>query len=69
MRFDFEEYKIQCSAIANAFKDLNNANSTEAQYEATLVSNAMVPPRAVAKIEKEIIVKGSQFRPIDAYQF
>lgn len=69
MSFDFEAYKAQCLAVANAFKDLNNANSTYDQYEATLASNAMVPPQAVAKIEKEIIVKGSKFRPIDAYQF
>ncbi|WP_341744683.1 hypothetical protein [Azonexus hydrophilus] len=69
MSFDLEAYKIQCSAIANAFKDLTNANSTDAQYEEVLASNAMVPPQAVAKIEKEVIVKGSKFRPIDAYQF
>ena len=44
MSFDFEAYKGQCSAIANAFKDLTNANSTNTQYEEVLASNTMVPP-------------------------
>lgn len=69
MGFDFESYKTQCLTIANAFKDLTNAKSSQEQYEAVLTANAMVPTQAVAKIEKEIILKGSKFRPIDAYQF
>lgn len=69
MSFDFEAYKVQCLAIAESFKDLINANVSYSQYETTLAFNANVTPKAVAKIEKEIILKGSKFRPIDAYQF
>ncbi|MDD2742039.1 MAG: hypothetical protein PHV02_07190 [Rhodocyclaceae bacterium] len=67
--FDFEKYKTQCTAVAKGFKNLNNSRIAFSQYEKLITEASMLTPKVVEKIEREIITKGSNFRPIDAYQF
>ncbi len=67
--FDFEAYKHQCLAIAHAYQAWSKGDLNDQAYETVIAKSAMVGGNAIAKIEREIILKGGQFRPIDAYQF
>ncbi len=67
--FDFDAYKRQCRAIAEAYRAWSVGDMSDLEYEGVLGKSGMVAARSVAKIEREVIVKGDRFRPIDAYQF
>ena len=70
MTFDFDAYKRQCLLVAEAAKKFFTRQSIDVDtYLKELEEAPMVPPKAVAKIELEVLLKGSKFRPIDAYQF
>lgn len=69
MEFDFDLYKKQCSAVADAFKQFDAARLSFEDYAAILAKQTLLTPKVIDKIEKEFLLKGSAFRPIDAYQF
>lgn len=67
--FDFEAYKRQCVAIAEAYKAWSQGEIDDQTYQAVIDQSTLVAAGAVAKIELEVIKKREGFRPIDAYQF
>ncbi len=67
--FDLEAYKVQCREIATAYRNLLKEIIDVDAYLVILADNVLVPEKAVAKIEREVVLKGPAFRPIDAYKF
>lgn len=68
MSFNFDRYKTQCLAVAKGFQNFRKSKD-ESAYQKVVNQAEMLTPKLISLIELQIIMKGGQFRPIDAYQF